>query len=776
MGKRKFGQLAKRQLEDSTVQSCQGMSPVLNLISWNVNGYVKRANEILILASKYQPEAFLLQETHLNEKSITITPPGYRLLRKDRIGKRKGGVGILIKENSDYAEENIDTGTVESITISMETKEKRPILITSTYCPPNMQVKKPDIMKLPGSKPSALIAGDLNAKNTTWGHKTTNYYGKWFEEFTEINTLNFHIPDEPTRKANSRTDMEDILDYTIATDNIKLKQTVLKTEFNTSDHIPILIEITSHTTGSTKNEELYETRWDLVIKDIDRTYNLTEDVEYDVNHLTATLQCALLNNTRTKKKKRFKVHANKTVLNLIEEKRKADKRYKITRSHQDKQDQRKLKKQLNRLLKEMEEEQHLKKIFSLNDPLLRWQTLKKGKPTPPPIPTLEVNGVLGNTTRKKCEMLADSLEEKFKEHPTNQNQQLKENIEKYFEELQNKKPIPYKELMYKLHLKNQPEWFIILMNNYYQDRSFYVKIHSITSTIRIIEAGTAQGAVLSPILYSIYISDMPHTPEIKIYQYADDTLYLAAKNDCKETLQDMNEQLALLYEWCNNWKTKINASKSTAITLLGCKRPREEQIWYGPSEIPHEVSLKYLGITLDRGLRFTQHITNILNTGRIKTASLRQYLKKKHITTVKTRILLYNALIKPTMTYGLPAWNNIARTNWEKLEHVEKGWAKYVQYLPILTPSEIVRNNMPFKTIQEERIEAMCKTFVTSRKHPNPLMRQIPVTAGKTSHKTPLDGDFILEELRTQLEAEDITAERETYLNQLVASVEVNPQ
>ncbi|KAK3918307.1 putative RNA-directed DNA polymerase from transposon X-element [Frankliniella fusca] len=372
------------------------------LMTWNVNGYLERANEIEILLTKYNPDAILLQETHFNNNP------------------KKGGVAILIKTDIDHATEDIDTNTAESVTISTTIAGNKRIYLTSLYCPPNMKVKKPDIFKLPVQKTNFIIAGDLNAKNNSWGHRTTNYYGKWFEELCEVNDLTLHVPEEPTRNANSCTDIEDILDYVITGTNIKLSLKVLKEEFNTSDHIPILISIEDiKITNISTN--YFRTRWERVITEIDRPYYTTKDNNYDVRHLTAVLQCAILNNSyNMKKRRKHNIKITPEIKTLITLKRKADLNYAKTRSHEDKREQRKLKKKLNKAKKFQEEEEKLKNIFNLNDPLLRWQTLKKGKPTPPPIPTLKKNNDIAKTLQQKAELLAHTLEEKFQEYPSPQ--------------------------------------------------------------------------------------------------------------------------------------------------------------------------------------------------------------------------------------------------------------------------------------------------------------------------------------------------------------------
>ncbi|KAK3925326.1 RNA-directed DNA polymerase from mobile element jockey, partial [Frankliniella fusca] len=415
---------------------------------------------------------------------------------------------------------------------------------------------------------------------------------------------------------------------------------------NTSDHIPILISIEDIKSINIPTN-YSRTRWERVITEIDRPYFTTKDNNYDVRHLTAVLQCAILNNSYNMKRgRKHNIKITPEIKTLITLKRKADLNYAKTRSHEDKQEQRKLKKKLNKAIKIQEEEEKLKNIYNLNDPLLRWQTLKKGKPTPPPIPTLKKNNDIAKTMQQKAELLA--ITQKIKNH---------------IDELRTTKPT--------------------------------------------------------------------NVPKI--------------------TMSELEDAI-------NQLKKK---------SAPGFKRTRDIQLIYGNQEIETRTTLKYLGITLDTKLTFTTYITNILETGRIKTASLRQYLQKKKITTVKTRIILYKTLIQPTMTYGLPAWSTATKPQLDKLRHVEKGWAKYVQYLPILTPFEEVLRKMPFSpTFDDYLRSSIGKFFIFSIHHSNTLIKNILVTTKPSRHQYPIDATLILEDLTAHIDNEEDN-DRLTYLQRL---------
>jgi hypothetical protein len=73
---------------------------------------------------------------------------------------------------------------------------------------------------------------------------------------------------------------------------------------------------------------------------------------------------------------------------------------------------------------------------------------------------------------------------------------------------------------------------IRLLKSYLTGRKFRVKLDSHFSEWKPIHAGVPQGSVLAPLLYNVYVSDIPRRPGIEISQFADDiAAYIANKKN-----------------------------------------------------------------------------------------------------------------------------------------------------------------------------------------------------------------------------------------------------
>jgi len=65
--------------------------------------------------------------------------------------------------------------------------------------------------------------------------------------------------------------------------------------------------------------------------------------------------------------------------------------------------------------------------------------------------------------------------------------------------------------LYKLTLLNFPSYIVHTISSYLKDRTFEASFQTATSYRRGMRAGVAQGGLISPVLFSLYVNDMPHT-------------------------------------------------------------------------------------------------------------------------------------------------------------------------------------------------------------------------------------------------------------------------
>ena len=117
-------------------------------------------------------------------------------------------------------------------------------------------------------------------------------------------------------------------------------------------------------------------------------------------------------------------------------------------------------------------------------------------------------------------------------------------------------------------------------------------------------SGNPQGNVLGPILFTIYINDIPDVVQNVAKLFADDTKVYAVVNKEEEQLS-LQKDINNLLKWSDTWLLKFNTSKCKHVHL---GHPTNAKYKMGDNEIKRVSEEKDLGIVIDDKLRFQHHI------------------------------------------------------------------------------------------------------------------------------------------------------------------------
>ena len=147
-----------------------------------------------------------------------------------------------------------------------------------------------------------------------------------------------------------------------------------------------------------------------------------------------------------------------------------------------------------------------------------------------------------------------------------------------------------------------------LVYGYLSNRKQRVKINETFSCCKDIEYGVPQGSILGPLLFNIHLCDLFYFLEdLDIASYADDTTTYTVKEN-KESVIDTLEASSLpLFTWFNDNFMKANSG--TIHILLSCSELSTALI--DGSSIESNTKEILLGITIDRDLKFDEHVNNL---------------------------------------------------------------------------------------------------------------------------------------------------------------------
>ena len=129
-------------------------------------------------------------------------------------------------------------------------------------------------------------------------------------------------------------------------------------------------------------------------------------------------------------------------------------------------------------------------------------------------------------------------------------------------------------LLYKLTPLNFPSYLVHTIFSYLRGRTFEASFQTATSSRRGMRAGVAQGGLISPVLFSLYVNDMP-TPShhVELSLYADYTAVIATSRKPSLLVSYLESYLNYLQRWLSEWRIAINVSKSAAIIFPRAVRP-----------------------------------------------------------------------------------------------------------------------------------------------------------------------------------------------------------
>jgi len=213
-------------------------------------------------------------------------------------------------------------------------------------------------------------------------------------------------------------------------------------------------------------------------------------------------------------------------------------------------------------------------------------------------------------------------------------------------------------LLYKLTLLNFPSYIVHTIASYLRDRTFEASSQTATSSGRGMRGGVAQGRLISPVLFSVYVNDMPSpSHHVGLGLYADDTAIIATSRKPTLLFSYLESYFNDLQRWLSEWRIAIDVSKGTAIIFARAGQrfiqPPKLTLFGIPIEWVYRT--RYLGVTLDTRLTWKPHIDQVRKRTAQRMGMLGPHLNTKSDLSVRNGVLLYKQLIRPMVDYACPA-------------------------------------------------------------------------------------------------------------------------
>ena len=215
----------------------------------------------------------------------------------------------------------------------------------------------------------------------------------------------------------------------------------------------------------------------------------------------------------------------------------------------------------------------------------------------------------------------------------------------------------------KLNISNNlQKWFKAYLTN----RSQVTFMNGITSPIAMLTHGVPQGSILGPMLFNLYINDLPRVVDSNMILYADDSVIFASSTFAQAS-QIVNADLLRVHNWCKYHKLSMNASKTKSM-YFSVKPPdnmNDIKIQLMDNVIEYVNQYKYLGIQLDSKLSFNNQFNETYKLASYKLLMLKRV---RPVITEFTALTIVKSMLLPYLDMGNLFFSSQTQKDQSKLD------------------------------------------------------------------------------------------------------------
>ena len=250
--------------------------------------------------------------------------------------------------------------------------------------------------------------------------------------------------------------------------------------------------------------------------------------------------------------------------------------------------------------------------------------------------------------------------------------------------------VPHKRLLIKLKSYGLSGTLLKWIESFLTNRRQRVKVNNSFSNFSNVTSGIPQGSILGPILFIIFINDLPDVVMNICKIFADDSKVYGPSTNHVEIQNDLFK----LMDWSEMWQQKFNVDKCSVIHY---GRTNENHKYYMDKDHKHELKSsakeKDVGVTFSKNLKFDEHI-------QIVTTKANQIVGmiKRSFTFMDTDMFLklYKSVVRPHLEYANVIWHPQYIRQQKQIENVQRRATKLVSNIKDLSyPDRLKSLNLP---------------------------------------------------------------------------------
>ena len=236
--------------------------------------------------------------------------------------------------------------------------------------------------------------------------------------------------------------------------------------------------------------------------------------------------------------------------------------------------------------------------------------------------------------------------------------------------------VPHKRLLYKIEYYGITGNLLRWIAGFLSNRRQCVFLNGKKSSWQDVKSGVPQGSILEPLLFLIYVNDLPRSISSQVFLFADDTKLIRSISTLADHAQ-LQTDLDNLTKWCDAWQLNFNATKCKVIHF-GRATHSYGGYYLNGILLDSVDCYKDLGILFDTGLKFHQHASEVaMKANRVLACMRRGFINLNESVLLR----LYKSMVRPILEYGNVIWGPHYILDQRKLEGVQRRATKLVPSL-----------------------------------------------------------------------------------------------
>ena len=209
------------------------------------------------------------------------------------------------------------------------------------------------------------------------------------------------------------------------------------------------------------------------------------------------------------------------------------------------------------------------------------------------------------------------------------------------------------------------------IQSYLSGRKQFVYINGRNSATRDITYGVPQGSILGPLLFIIYINDIPETANFaKFILYADDANIIITADTIEGIVSQLDKLISSLLEWVKSNGLALNLKKTKYMIFSRSRQiDLPSPLIISKTVIERKFEARFLGVIIDESLNWSRHIQTVLS--KMSRYIGIMYKIKKYLP-LKARLQIYYSFVQSHLNYCSLVWGFSCKSNIEALFSKQK--------------------------------------------------------------------------------------------------------